>query len=29
MAVKNVAASVLARLKNQSKTEGISYQMVL
>lgn len=29
MAVKNIAASVLTRLKNQSKTEGISFQMVL
>ena len=29
MAVKNLAASVLARLKNQAKTEGINYQMCL
>lgn len=29
MAVKNMAASVLARLKNQSKEEGIPFQMVL
>lgn len=29
MAVKNMAASVLTRLKNQSKTEGIPFQMVL
>ena len=29
MAVKNIAVSVLARLKNQSKEEGISFQMVL
>lgn len=29
MVVKNMAASVLARLKNQSKEEGISFQMVL
>lgn len=26
MAVKNQAASALARLKNQAKTEGINYQ---
>lgn len=29
MAVKNMAASVLTRLKNQSKEEGIPFQMVL
>ena len=29
MAVKNMAASVLTRLKNQSKKEGIPFQMVL
>lgn len=29
MAIKNRTASVLARLKNQAKTEGISYQMAL
>ena len=29
MAVKNQAASTLARLKNQAKTEGINYQMCL
>ena len=29
MAVKNVAASVLTRLKNQSKEESIPFQMVL
>ena len=29
MAIKNIAVSVLARLKNQSKEEGISFQMVL
>ena len=29
MAIKNVAASVLTRLKNQSKEEGIPFQMVL
>ena len=29
MALKNIAASVLARLKNQSKEEGISFQLVL
>ena len=29
MAIKNMAASVLARLKNQSKEEGIPFQMVL
>ena len=29
MAVKNMAASVLTRLKNQSKEEGISFQMIL
>ncbi len=29
MAVKNMAASVLTRLKNQSKVEGVSFQMVL
>ncbi len=29
MAIKNRTASVLARLKNQAKTEGISHQMVL
>ena len=29
MAVKNQAASALARLKNQAKTEGINYQMCL
>lgn len=29
MAVKNRAASTLARLKNQAKTEGINYQMCL
>lgn len=29
MAVKNMAASVLFRLKNQSKKEGIPFQMVL
>ena len=29
MAVKNIAASVLTRLKNQSKKEGIPFQMVL
>lgn len=29
MAIKNMAASVLTRLKNQSKEEGIPFQMVL
>lgn len=29
MAIKNIAASVLTRLKNQSKEEKISFQMVL
>lgn len=29
MAVKNQAASALARLKNQARTEGINYQMCL
>ena len=29
MAVKNRAASTLARLKTQAKTEGINYQMCL
>ncbi len=29
MAVKNVSASVLARLRNQAKLEGITYQMCL
>ena len=29
MAVKNMAASLLTRLKNQSKEEGIPFQMVL
>lgn len=29
MAVKNMAASELTRLKNQTKIEGISFQMVL
>lgn len=29
MAVKNIAASVLTRLKNQSKKEGIPFQMML
>lgn len=29
MVVKNRAASTLARLKNQAKKEGISYQMCL
>lgn len=29
MAVKNQAASALARLKNQAKAEGINYQMCL
>lgn len=29
MAVKNQAASALARLKNQAKTEGINYQVCL
>lgn len=29
MAVKNIAASVLTRLKNQSKAEGLPFQMVL
>lgn len=29
MAVKNMAASVLTRLKNQSKEEGIPFQMIL
>ena len=29
MAIKNMAASVLTRLKNQSKEEGILFQMVL
>ncbi len=29
MAIKNMAASVLMRLKNQSKEEGIPFQMVL
>lgn len=29
MAIKNIAASVLTRLKNQSKAEGIPFQMVL
>ena len=29
MVVRNQAASALARLKNQAKTEGISYQMCL
>lgn len=29
MAVKNISASVLARLKNQAKTSKISFQMVL
>jgi hypothetical protein len=29
MAVKNMAASVLSRLKNQAKEEKISFQMVL
>ena len=29
MAIKNMAASVLTRLKNQSKDEGIPFQMVL
>ena len=29
MAIKNIAASVLTRLKNQSKEEGIPFQMVL
>lgn len=29
MAVKNMAASVLTRLKNQSKMEGIPFQMVV
>ena len=29
MAVKNMEASVLARLKTQAKEEGIPFQMVL
>lgn len=29
MAIKNMAASVLTRLKNQSKEEGIPFQRVL
>lgn len=29
MAIKNTEASVLARLKNQVRKEGISYQMGL
>ena len=29
MAVKNMAASVLTRLKNQAKKDKISFQMVL
>ena len=29
MAVKNMAASVLTRLKNQAKEEGIPFQLVL
>ena len=29
MAIKNMAASVLTRLKNQSKEEGLPFQMVL
>ena len=29
MAIKNMAASVLTRLKNQSKEEEIPFQMVL
>ena len=29
MAVKNMAASVLTRLKNQAKADKISFQMVL
>lgn len=29
MAVKNMAASVLTRLKNQAKEDKISFQMVL
>ena len=29
MALKNMAASVLARLKNQSKAEGQSFQIIL
>lgn len=29
MALKNIAASVLTRLKNQSKEEGIPFQLVL
>ena len=29
MAVKNMATSVLARLKNQAKQEKVSFQMVL
>ncbi len=29
MAVKNMAASVLTRLENQSKAEGVSFQRVL
>lgn len=29
MVIKNMAASVLTRLKNQSKEEGIPFQMVL
>ena len=28
MAVKNRAASALARLRNQAKTEGINYHMI-
>lgn len=29
MAVKNMASSVLARLRNQAKNEGIPFQMAL
>ena len=29
MAIKNMVTSVLTRLKNQSKEEGIPFQMVL
>lgn len=29
MAVKNIAISVMTRLKNQAKNEGMPFQMVL